>query len=317
MRADALDEQTQASHQGFRLNRRTQDALTIILFLLPSFTFFFVFQIYPIFQSLYDSLFNWKGFGAPVDLIGLQNYQRILADPVFMKALKNGLLIVVLSVTLQLPFSLGLALLVRRKLPGRIFFRTLFFLPYVFSEVITGIIWASMFKPDPQFGLINAIITRIPGVEAHPFLGDPQTVMVWIFIALTWKWFGFHMLLYMAGLTAIPHELEEAAIIAGATGRQILTKVTIPLLGPTIRTSIYLSVVGSLQQFGLVWVMSQGGPVNASETMATYMYRFGFIRLQLGYGSAVAVVMLALCLVFSVIYRRFTRQPDYLGGISI
>ncbi len=316
MRVQAIDEQIPTSRREFRFNRRTQDTLTIILFLLPSFAFFFVFQVFPIFQSVYDSLFSWKGFGPPTDLIGLQNFQKILADPVFMKAIKNGLLIVVLSIGLQLPFSLGLALLVRRKLPGRVFFRTIFFLPYVFSEVITGIIWTSMFKPDPQFGLINAILTSIPGVQAHPFLGDIDTVMVWIFIALTWKWFGFHMLLYMAGLTAIPRELEEAAIIDGAKGRQILTKVTLPLLGPTIRTSVFISVVGSLQQFGVVWVMSQGGPVNASETMATYMYRFGFIRLQLGYGSAVAVVMLALCLIFSLIYQRFVGQVDYLSGIS-
>ncbi len=316
MKAASIDKQEKTLPREIRFDRRTQEILTIIVFLLPTFAFFFVFQVYPIFQSLYDSLFTWKGFGPPVDLVGLKNYQRILTDPIFMKAIKNGLLIIALSVGLQLPFSLGLALLVRRQLPGRLFFRTLFFLPYVFSEVITGIIWSSMFKPDPQIGLINAIITHIPGVQANAFLGDPQTVMLWIFIALTWKWFGFHMLLYMAGLTAIPREIEEAAIIDGASGRQILTKVTIPLLAPTIRTSVYISVIGSLQQFGLVWVMSQGGPVNASETMATYMYRFAFIRFQLGYGSAVAIVMLLLCLIFSLIYQYFVRQPDYLSGIS-
>ena len=123
------------------------------------------------------------------------------------------------------------------------------------------------------------------------------------------------MLLFMAGLQNIPAEVEEAARMDGANGRQMLTHVTVPLLAGTIRTSIYLSVVGSLQQFILVWVMTKGGPVNASEVMATYMYRFGFVRFWLGYGCAVAIVMFLICLAFSLAYQRLARQPDYLGGM--
>jgi len=124
-----------------------------------------------------------------------------------------------------------------------------------------------------------------------------------------------HMLLYLAGLQNIPREIEEAALIDGANRWQLIRNVTLPLLGSTIRTTIYLSVLGSLTQFNLIWIMTKGGPVNASESMATYMYRFGFIRFWLGYGSAVALVMLLLCLVFSVAYLRLARQPDYLGGL--
>ncbi len=123
------------------------------------------------------------------------------------------------------------------------------------------------------------------------------------------------MLLYMAGLQSIPREIEEAALIDGANRWQLIRNITIPLLGSTIRTTIYLSVLGSLTQFNLVWIMTKGGPVNASEVMATYMYRFGFVRFQLGYGSAVALVMLLICLAFSVAYLRLARQPDYLGGM--
>jgi raffinose/stachyose/melibiose transport system permease protein len=123
------------------------------------------------------------------------------------------------------------------------------------------------------------------------------------------------MLLYLAGLQNIPREIEEAAHIDGANRWQLIRNITIPLLGSTIRTTIYLSVLGSLTQFNLIWIMTKGGPVNASEAMATYMYRFGFVRFLLGYGSAVALVMLLICLAFSLAYLRLVRQPDYLGGM--
>jgi raffinose/stachyose/melibiose transport system permease protein len=123
------------------------------------------------------------------------------------------------------------------------------------------------------------------------------------------------MLLFMAGLQNIPRELEEAAMIDGANRWQSVWYVTVPLLGTTIRTTTYLSVLGSLTQFNLVWIMTRGGPVNASEMMATYMYRFAFIRFQLGYGSAVALVMLVFCLIFSIAYQWLNRQPDPLSGI--
>lgn len=297
-----------------RASPRTRDNLVVVLFLLPSFLLFIVFVIYPIFQSIYYSLFNWKGFGPAVDFVALDNYKRILTDRVFLIALKNGIIIVVLSLVLQLPMSLGLALLVGRDLPGRAFFRTIFFMPYVFSEVIVAIMWLGLYNPDPDRGLINALLVLIPGVKAQPWLADPQTVLMCLFVVLTWKYFGFHMLLYMTGLQNIPSDIEEAARIDGANRRQLLTHITLPLLGSTIRTSVYLSVLGSLQQFILVWIMTKGGPVNASEVMSTYMYRFGFVRFYLGYGSAVSIVMFLICLIFSLAYQRLTPQRDYLGG---
>jgi len=295
--------------------RRVQDQLTIILFLLPAFVLFLLFVIYPIFRAAYFSLFNWNGMGPATDFVGLNNYRQILTDQVFIKAVANGLIIVLLSLTIQLPLALMLAIMVGRDLPGRAFFRVIFFMPYVLSEVITAIIWLSLFSPDPERGLINAVLILLPGVQAQNFLGDIHQVMACIFIVLTWKFFGLHMLLFMAGLQNIPKEFEEAAMIDGANRWQTIWKVTIPLLGTTIRTCILLSVLGSLTQFNLVWIMTRGGPVNASEVMATYMYRYAFIRFQLGYGSAVALVMLAICLVFSVAYLRLARQPDYLGSI--
>jgi raffinose/stachyose/melibiose transport system permease protein len=293
---------------------KRQYNLTAFLFLLPAFVLFFLFLVYPIGLSAYYSLFDWNGLGPVTDYVGLDNYIRIFSDKIFLKAIGNGLLIVALSLTIQLPLALGLALLVGRHLPGRVFFRSIFFMPYVISEVIAAIMWLGLFNPDPTRGLINAVITLIPGIESVPWLGDMQIVLPSLFVVITWKFFGLHMLLYMTGLQAIPMELEEAARIDGANGWQLITGVIIPLLGSTIRTSIYLSVIGSLQVFVLVWVMTKGGPVNASEVMATYMYRYGFVRFWLGYGAAVAVVMLVISLIISLVYQYLTRGQYALGA---
>ncbi len=298
-----------------RSPRRGQDYVTIALFLLPAVILFALFLIYPIFRSAYYSLFNWNGLGPATKFVGLNNFKLILTDQVFLKAIGNCIIIVVLSLAVQLPLALILAIMVGRDLPGRAFFRSIFFMPYVISEVITAIIWISMFSPDPENGFINALLILIPGVHAQNFLGDINQVMACVFLVLTWKYFGLHMLLDMAGLQNIPRELEEAAMIDGANRWQSIWYVTVPLLSTTIRTSVYLSVLGSLTQFNLVWIMTKGGPVNASEMMATYMYRYGFIRFQLGYGSAVALVLLVFCLIFSVAYLWLNRRPDPLSGI--
>jgi len=291
-----------------------QDKFIVALFLAPALILFLLFVVYPIFRSIYFSMYDWNGLGPAVDFVGLGNFKTILTDKVFIKALWNVLLIIVFSLGLQLPLALALAVLVGRNLPGRGLFRTIFFMPYVLSEVNVAIMWMLLYNPDPDRGLLNAIVVLF-GVKPIGWLSSTDIVLLSVFIALTWKYFGFHMLLDLAGLQNIPLELEEAARIDGANSFQNFFYITLPLLGSTIRTSVYMSVLGSIQQFILVWIMTKGGPVNASETLSTYMYRFGFVRFELGYGSAVAIYMFLLCLIFSLIYQRLTRQPDYLTGL--
>jgi len=295
--------------------RRIQDNLTIAVFLLPGVALFGFLVIFPILQSIYYSFFDWKGFGPAVDFVGLNNFITILSDRVFLVAVKNGLLIITFSLALQLPLALVLATLIGRDLPGRVVFRTVFFLPYVISEVITAMVWLFLYNPDPDRGLINALLVLLPGRLAHPWLGDLNTALPAVFVALTWKYFGYYVLLFLTGILQIPTDIEEAARIDGANSVQTFRHVTVPLLGGTIRTCVYLSVLGSLQQFIVVWIMTKGGPVNATETMATYMYRFGLVYFKLGYGSAVAIYMFLICLAFSIIYQRLTRRPDYLSGM--
>ena len=162
--------------------RRLQDNLVIFLFLLPAIVLFLLFVIYPIFQSIYYSLFNWKGFGPAVDFVGLDNFKNILTDKVFLIALRNVFFIITFSLFLQLPLSLMLAVLVGRDLPGRVFFRVIFFMPYVLSEVIAALMWLFILNPDPERGFINAVVVLLGG-EAQAWLGNTSLVMPAIFAA--------------------------------------------------------------------------------------------------------------------------------------
>lgn len=292
--------------------------LTIALFLLPAAILFITFVVLPFVQAVYTSLFKWNGLGPLEDFIALKNYSRLFKHGPFIKALTHNLVIIVLSVGIQLPLALGLALLVGRKLPGRVVFRTIFFLPYVIAEAITAWLWSAIF--NPRFAMIqlidNFLHTLYPPFEPGSWLGDPNRVLIALFVVLTWQYFGLHMVLYIAGLQQIPEEIEDAALIDGANRLQNLRYIVIPMLSSTIYTTIYLSVLGSLQQFGLVWLITEGGPANASEVMATYMYRHGFVSFQLGFGSAVAVVLFLICLTFSLVYQRLVTRQEYAGRVA-
>ena len=290
-------------------------SLIIILFLLPSAVLFFTFVLFPIAQAAYISLFKWNGLGPLQDFVSVKNFIRMFENEPFRQALVHVLAIIILSITLQLPLALGLAILIGRKLPGRVFFRTVFFLPYVLSEAITAVLWSFIFNPRfAASDVINSLLdTLLPFFKPGPWLGDPNKVLSAIFVVLTWKFFGLHMILYVAGLQDIPIEIEEAASIDGANSLQTLRFVIIPMLARTIYLSIYMSVLGSIQQFDLVWLMTEGGPVNASEVLTTYMYRHGFVSFRLGYGSSVAVVLFLICLVFSLIYQSVFMRQQYAG----
>jgi raffinose/stachyose/melibiose transport system permease protein len=297
---------------GARHGRRVdvERLTTIAFFLLPAAVVYSIFVLLPVIQAIYYSFFQWNGLGAPTDFVGFDNLIRVLGDTTFRNALSHNIVILVLSIALQLPLAFGLALLVNRGLRGKTVFRTIFFLPYVLSDVITGVVWNFIYKPEN--GLLNSILgSVIPGFTPQGWLGNPQTVLGALFLVMTWKYFGLHLLLFLAALQDVPRELEEAAAIDGATRPQTIVRVIIPLMGNTARLSVYLSALGSLQIFDLVWVMTTGGPVGASDTMATYMYKFGFQRFAIGYGSAVAIAIFVFCLGVSLIYQRASRQREF------
>ena len=236
---------------------------TIACFLLPATALYVTLVLIPIVQGAYYSGFDWNGLEPLTEFIGLQNYRDALADPVFLASLRHVFVIMALSLAVQLPFALALAVLLSQRMRGRAVLRMLFFLPFVLSEVITGVVWRLLLQPS---GLVDQTIESFGlGRFVHLWLADPDIVLYTVFVVVSWKYFGFHMILYLAGLRQIPRDLEEAAALDGATKAQTFRHVTLPLLGPTIRISVFLSVIGSLQLFDVVWVMTGGGPVNALE----------------------------------------------------
>lgn len=294
--------------------RRRKTWLVIGLFLLPAVALYTVFVIAPVGQAVYYSFFEWNGLGPITGFRGLDNYRRALGDTVFLGAIRHNGIIIVLSLLLQLPFALGMALILNTRIHGRALFRLLFFAPYVVSEVITAVVFTLMLQPN---GLVDRTAESAGlGGLVQQWLADPNVVLYTVFVVVSWKYFGLHMILFLAGLQQIPDELAEASAIDGATSLQTLRHVTLPLLGPTIRVTVFLSIIGSLQLFDLVWVMTGGGPINASNTMATYMIDWGFRRFQLGYGSAVAVILFSISIVFAFLYQRLVLRRDLRGAVS-
>jgi raffinose/stachyose/melibiose transport system permease protein len=205
--------------------------------------------------------------------------------------------------------------MLNRRFPGRAVFRLLFFLPHVLSEAVTGIVFSLMLRPD---SLVDSGLKLVgAGGLIQDWLGDTTMVMITLFVIITWKYFGFHMILMLAGLQGIPHEIEEAALIDGADRRGVFRHITLPLLGPTIRVSVFLSIIGALQLFDVVWVMTGGGPLNASSTMAVGMFKAGFVAHQMGYGSALAVILFIFGLIVALLYQRFVLRRDTEGALTV
>jgi len=301
---------------GSRVRRRGSWRRTgeLTLLLGPATVLFVGFVLAPIVVAVYYSLYRWSGFGPLSDFVGLHNYSYALHDPVFRKAVGHNMIIVVLSLVVQLPLSIGIALLLNRRLRGRAFLRLVVFAPYVLSEAITAVIWLLMLQPG---GFVDQVLHDLGlGGLVHEWLADRGLVLYTLFVVITWKYIGFGVILLLAGLQGIPAELREAAAIDGASAWQITRQITLPLLGPTIRIWIFLSVIGSLQLFDLVWIMTLGGPADASTTMSVYMIDHGFRRYQFGYGSAVAVLLFVICFIFALVYQRFALRRDVEGAMT-
>ena len=278
--------------------------LTLFVFLGPALIIFTAFVIIPVAVAAAFSLYKWNGLGPMVDFKGVANYIHFFKDPIVGKALSHNMIIAVVSLAIELPLAMVLALIVsNRKFRGAIFFRTFFFLPYMLSEVITGVLWQFIYHP--QYGLVRSISAFLfPSAAAPTLMGDPSTVLWAILVVIVWKYFGLHMTIYIAGLQAIPQEQIEAATIDGASKTRIFFSVILPEMKTAVQLSVFFSMIGSFQLFDIVWAMGKGDPVNAGETIVTYMYKIGLISFNIGYGSTIAVCIFFICLLFSIIYKK-------------
>lgn len=303
---------TALSSVAQRVTRRRW--VVVLAFLAPALALYGLFVVYPIAQGVRYSVFDWNGLQPLTDVVGLENFREAFRDPTFQGAMWHNTVIVGLTLLLQLPFAFFLAVLLDQNLKGRAVLRMLFFAPYMVSEVVTAVVWRQILRPD---GLLDSGVSAITGSPVETlWLADPNVVLYTVFFVVSWKYFGFHMILMLAGLQQIPRELTEAAAVDGANWWQRLRHVTLPLLGPTIRVSVFLAIIGSLQLFDLVWVMTGGGPVNASNTMATYMIDWGFRRSQFGYASAVSVLVFGVSLLVALAYQRWVLRRDIEGAVT-
>jgi raffinose/stachyose/melibiose transport system permease protein len=272
------------------------------------------FVLAPIVLAFYYSTYNWNGIAPLTHYLGLANFRRAFHDPVFLESVRHNFYIVFLSLVVQLPLALGVASLLNAKLRGRAVLRTIFFAPYVLSEVITAVIWQLILQPD---SLADKVLQSV-GLDSlvQGWLSDPKIALWTLFVVATWKYIGFGIILLLAGLQGIPTELTEAAEVDGASRWAIFRHIKLPLLGSTIRIWAFLSIIGSLQLFDLVYILTGGGPINATSTMVTYMTDHGFHRFQFGYGSAIAVLLFLISFVISLAYQRFVLRRDTDGALT-
>jgi len=257
---------------------------------LPALAVYLLFVVGPVAAAAALSLFDWDGIG-PIRFVGLEQYGRALfRDPIFARSwLNNGIYVAITLVT-EVGFGLLFAAALQARLPLPGFWRALFFSPMVLSMVVVGLLWS--FVLNPEFGLLNQTLRRVGlAAWAQPWLGDDRTALAAISLVSGWRYAGFYMALYAAGLRRIPPEVLEAARLDGAGEVFLFRRITLPLLAPVTAVAVLLCVTGGFQAFDLFFVMTDGGPFHGTETPALWMIKKGFNRQSLGYGAALGVLL--------------------------
>jgi len=276
-------------------------------FLLPGLLLFLTFSIYPIFKALQISFYNWGIFGK-VGFVGWENYLTALTDPDFQLAMKNTILYGLVTVPGQMIIAMIVAVLLDRKLKGRVVYRALYFLPVITSWVVVSLVFEYLFN---QQGLLNYILKDLFHLipENISWLTNPSTALGAIMTLGIWKGIGWTMVMYLGGLASIPRELYEVARVDGANAWKQFWKITLPLLRPTLTFVLIMLVIGSFNVFISVYIMTDGGPMGQTEVVSTYMYRNAFDYMKLGYGASISYILAVIIFVISMIQLKFLRKP--------
>ncbi|RCW62757.1 carbohydrate ABC transporter permease [Saliterribacillus persicus] len=276
--------------------------------ILPALFIYLLFSIVPIFISFYYSFMSWNGF-SEMQFVGLANFKELFQDSVFWLSVRNNILVVLASVFGQIPIALALALLLNRKIKGAKFFRTVGFMPVVISTVVISITWRMIY--NSEYGMLNNFLEAIGlGALAQNWLGDPTWAMIAVCITIIWQFVGLYFIIFLSALQTVPNEILEAADLDGASEWQKTRFVVLPSIWNIILVSIVLCISGSLKTFDLIFVMTSGGPANATEVMATYMYNKTFEGLRYGYGSAISVLIFIFSMVLILITTKLLRRKE-------
>ena len=291
-----------------RLGRLHNDPLAAILFLLPFLVLYVVLKLWPIVYGFWISLHNWSSIGGIPTFVGAQNYQRILNDAIFWRAFGNTVFFTALATPSLIALGMALALVLNRKLPGGGLFRTLFYLPNMLSVSVISLIFVAVLTADSS-GLANNVLGNF-GIAPVSFLLNQQTAMPSIALAAVWWTVGFNMLILLAGLQNIPSEVIDAARVDGASGWRQFVWITLPLLRRPLMLVTILQFIACFQVFGLVDVMTRGGPGGATRSLVYYLFERAFTNSQLGYGSAIATILFLILFVVSISQLTFFRRED-------
>lgn len=290
---------------GRRVNQQARsEARWGYLLIAPLVIGFSIFFLIALGASLVLSFTRWDMLSSPV-WIGIDNYRQVVRDPEFRTALWNTVAIAAPNVVLRLAFSLALAMALNSNIRFRSFYRIIFFMPVITMPVAIATIWKWLY--DPAFGPINSVLDRL-GMGRPEWLSNPETAIIAVVIVLLWSGVGYDMIIFLAGLQAIPKDYYEAAALDGAGSWQRFRDVTLPLLTPTTFFLLVIGVIASLQVFDLVFVMTRIDQTNQLPTVVYYLYEEGFRNFRMGYAITVAWVLLAIILVFTLIQFRLQRR---------
>jgi len=271
--------------------RKYSVGIAATVFLLPALFFLAVYIVYPIVDSFIASTMQWNGIGRKRAFIGLANWATLIKDINFWKAFGNNLKIMFLSLLIQVPLSIALATFLDFAGKRGVVYKIVWFLPYLLSSVVIGVLFR--YAMDANHGII-ALVSKLLGGGAVDLLGNPKFALYAVIAVVIWQYTPFYMVLYLAAYGNIPVELVEAACIDGATKGQYFWRISLPMLKPAVISGMIMSIIGSLKYFDLVFVMTGGGPGVSTELMATYMYKYSFIRFNMGYGATIASGMFIL-----------------------
>lgn len=293
---------------SIRTKKKISDGICIAVFLFPVLFFLAVYLLYPIIATFINSLHQWNGISAEKTFLGLANWIKLIRDSNFWKAALNNVKIMILSLVIQMPIGILLATYLDAVGKKGNAFKAIWFLPMLMSSVAIGYLFRYALATNG--GLITSISQLFGGGKVD-LLGNQKTALYAVIGVICWQFIPFYMVYYMAGYSSISTDVYEASILDGATRGQYVRHVALPLLVPTIRSAVILSLIGSLKYFDLVYVMTGGGPSNATELMATYMYKQSFVTFNMGYGSTIAAGMFILITLFaSIVMRLMNGRGD-------
>ena len=280
-----------------------------LLFVLPALLLYLLFMVYPFFRSIYFSFTSWNGVALVKEWVGLENYRALIQDGLFWLALQHTVIWVIIGTIAPIVLGMFLAILLWRRPRGFTIFRTFFFMPQVLSTVVIAIVWSWIY--NPIFGILNKGLDAV-GLDwiSRGWLGDPDLALYAVLVAAIWATIGLCFVIFLAGLQNVSKDLIEAATIDGANAWQRFWNVTVPQMANVINVVVALLLIWGFSVFDIVFVMTGGGPANATEVLATYTYKEAFTQNNVGYASTLSVVITVISLIASVTFIRLRERQE-------